>query len=47
MAIKITEFLWPLKFVASLDKLLKNFFGIIFTSNTSKINFFKKGVGVW
>ena len=47
MAIEINELLWPLKFVASPLHISKKFLRIIFTSNTSKINFLVKGGIAW
>jgi hypothetical protein len=47
MVIKINEFLWSLKFVASPLHFSKKFLRIIFTRNSSKINFLVKGGIVW
>jgi hypothetical protein len=47
MVIKNNKLLWSLKFVASPLHFSKNFFGIIFTSNSSKINSLIKGGMVW
>jgi hypothetical protein len=49
LAIKIIEFLWPLKFVESQNKSFEKFLSINFTSKTSKINFIKrrKGEDLW